>query len=199
MVIAKERVSERLDEPAPEREVGAEVWPEGDFERIFRQHYGRVVGVLFKLTGDRARAEELAGDVFWKAYQQPLPAAREHNIGGWLYRIATRLGIDWLRASARRKRYEQEAGLAALDAGELDSQSDPLTDVLRDEKRRRVRAALSQIRPAQAQLLILRQGGLSYQELAAALGVKASSVGTLLARAEAEFEKRFRELHGQFE
>ncbi len=58
----------------------------------------------------------------------------------------------------------------------------------------RVREALARMKPAQAQLLILRHSGLSYQELAEALGVKASSIGTLLARAEAEFEKRYREL-----
>ncbi len=173
-------------------EVCQEAWTEAEFERIFLEHYGRIVAVLFRLVGDRAQAEELAGDVFWKIYRQPLSPDRDHNVGGWLYRTATRLGIDALRSSARRKKYEQAA---ALDQSEHTS-DDPLSDVIRDEKRRRVHSVLAVMKPAQSQLLLLRQSGLTYQELAEIFAVKASSIGTLLARAEAEFEKRFRELYG---
>jgi RNA polymerase sigma-70 factor (ECF subfamily) len=59
-----------------------------------------------------------------------------------------------------------------------------------------VRTVLEAMKPAQAQLLLLRQSGLSYQELAEVFGVKATSIGTLLARAETDFEKRFRDLYG---
>ena len=41
------------------------------FEAIFFKYYPRVVGMLCRLLGDRARAEELASDVFWKLYRQP--------------------------------------------------------------------------------------------------------------------------------
>ncbi len=176
--------------PTCVRTLGAEA----EFEQIFLTHYGRIVAVLFRLTGNRAQAEELAGDVFWKIYRQPLPPDRDHNVGGWLYRVATRLGIDALRAQARRKHYEQAAGQAAYESGE--ASDNPLEDVLRDENRRRVHAVLAAMKPAPAQLLMLRQSGLSYQELAEIFGVKTNSIGTLLARAEADFEKRFRELYG---
>jgi RNA polymerase sigma-70 factor, ECF subfamily len=193
MIATEEKLDERA---AAGTDVQAGVWEEAAFERVFLQNYARVVAVLFRLTGDRAEAEELASEVFLRAYRQPLPPAETHNLGGWLYRVATRLGLDALRAGTRRRRYEQEAGAAASEAGEPSSEGDPLSDVLREERRRRVREALAQMKPAQAQLLILRQSGLSYQELARALGVKPGSVGTLLARAEGEFEKRYRELHG---
>ncbi len=201
MVVTEEKLREAMVTTvpfAPPEEVGADVcsdtWAEAEFEQLFLAHYGRIVSVLFRLTGNRAQAEELAGDVFWKIYRQPLPADRAHNVGGWLYRVATRLGIDALRAAARRRRYEQAAGEAAYESGA--ASDDPLADVLRDEKRRRVQAVLAVLNPAQAQLLMLRQSGLSYQELAEIFGVKANSIGTLLARAEAGFEKRFRELYG---
>jgi RNA polymerase sigma-70 factor (ECF subfamily) len=201
MVVTEEKLREAIVTTvpfAPPEEVQVDVcsdtWAEAEFEQIFLTHYGRIVAVLFRLTGNRAQAEELAGDVFWKIYQQPLPPDRDHNVGGWLYRVATRLGIDALRAQARRKHYEQAAGQAAYESGE--ASDDPLADVLRDEKRRRVHAVLAAMKPAQAQLLMLRQSGLSYQELAEIFGVKTNSIGTLLARAEADFEKRFRELYG---
>ena len=47
------------------------------------------------------------------------------------------------------------------------------------------------MKPAQAQLLVLRNSGFSYKELAEVLDVKPSSIGTLLSRAEAEFEKAY--------
>jgi RNA polymerase sigma-70 factor (ECF subfamily) len=191
-ILSKEVSVEHEAESPP----GPAEWSESAFETIFLEHYARVVAVLFRVVGDRARAEELADDVFWKIYRQPLPVGREHNVGGWLYRAATRLGLDALRAAARRRRYEQAA---AINGVVSDAAIDPLDKVLRAEKRHRVREALAQIKPAQAQLLILRHSGLSYQELAQALGVKASSIGTLLARAETEFEKRYRELPGDEE
>ncbi len=201
MVVTEEKLREAIVTTVPfappeevEADVCSDTWAEAEFEQIFLTHYGRIVAVLFRLTGNRAQAEELAGDVFWKIYRQPLLPDRDHNVGGWLYRVATRLGIDALRAQARRRRYEQAAGEAAYESGE--ASDNPLADVLRDEKRRRVHAVLAAMKPAQAQLLMLRQSGLSYQELAEIFGVKANSIGTLLARAEADFEKRFRELYG---
>jgi RNA polymerase sigma-70 factor (ECF subfamily) len=67
----------------------------------------------------------------------------------------------------------------------------PLDDLLREEKCQRVRQALSLIKPAQAQLLILRSSGLSYKEVAEALDVKTSGIGTMLNRAEEEFRLRY--------
>src|SRR5205814_9318913 len=97
------------------------------------------------LVGDRAQAEELAEEVFLKLYQQPLrPSDQGHNVGGWLYRTASHLGIDALRAAARRKGYEAKA----LDVG---TKSDPLEDAVRAEKCQQVRAALARLKANQAQ------------------------------------------------
>src|SRR5207247_4661988 len=110
-------------------------WAEPLFEAIFSEHYARVVAVLGRLLGDHAEAEEAAMDVFCKLYEQPLPQERDHNLGGWLYRTATRLGIDRLRAANRRKQYERTAG---RDLAEASAPSDPLQDALREETCRQV-------------------------------------------------------------
>jgi RNA polymerase sigma-70 factor (ECF subfamily) len=52
------------------------------------------------------------------------------------------------------------------------------------------------LKPRDAQLLLLRSSGLAYRELAETVGVNPNSVGTLLARAEAEFERHFRARYG---
>jgi RNA polymerase sigma-70 factor (ECF subfamily) len=168
-------------------------WPDSEFKRVFLEHYTRIVGVLLRLLGDPMRAEEVANDAFWRLYQQSPITEGADKVAGWLYRTATNLGIDVLRASARRVRYEQtssdELQNAAVSVGPLDA-------LLVEEKRARVRAVLASIRPAQAQLLILRASGLSYKEVAEALDMKPSGIGTMLNRAEAEFRERYVQMHG---
>lgn len=160
------------------------------FESTFLAHYERVLALLIRLVGHRMQAEELANEVFCRFYSRPETAP------AWLYRTATNLGIDAIRSSARRRRYEKAAvrhwHATASEAGPLDS-------VLQDEQCRQVRAVLSSMKPPQAQILLLRAAGSSYKELAEALAVAPGSIGTLLNRAEAEFRKRYTKLTGSKE
>ena len=170
-------------------------WSEAEFEALFLEYYSRIVGVLLRLLGERTRAEELANDVFWKLYRTPAVGEVDGRVGGWLYRTATNLGIDALRAAARRRKYED----AAARTQEGAEAASPLDDMVRAEQRRRVREVLAVIRPAQAQVLILRASGFSYKELADVLELKPGGIGTMLSRAQAEFRKAYVELHGKEE
>jgi RNA polymerase sigma-70 factor, ECF subfamily len=170
---------------------------DSEFETIFTTHYERVLAVLLRLLGERAQAEEVANEVFWKLYNQPVEAQVSNNVGGWLYRTATHAGIDALRAEIRRKRYERAA--SAHSQAAQPASSGPLDEVLRAENCKRVRTALSEMKPAQAQILLMRAIGFSYKEVAEALEVSVSGVGTLLNRAEAEFRKRYMKLIGKKE
>ena len=158
-----------------------------EFETVFLAHYAQVLGLLTRLVGNRGQAEELANEVFWRLSREPHELLFADNVAGWLCRTATHVGIDAIRKSSRRKHYETAAALE----GERDGGGGPLEDVLRRENRGSVQAVLSSMKPAQAQLLLMRAGGASYKELSAALGVAAGGVGTLLNRAEAEFRKRY--------
>jgi len=173
------------------RESSPEHWDEADFRAVFLQHYSRIVDILVRLLGDRSHAEDVANDAFWRLYRQP-ESRVDGNVGGWLYRTATNLGIDALRSSGRRRQREEAAGRQVLQEGASDG---PLDNLMREEKCRRVRQVLSLIKPTQAQLLILRSSGLSYKEVAQALDVKTSGIGTMLNRAEEEFRNRYLALH----
>jgi RNA polymerase sigma-70 factor (ECF subfamily) len=167
-----------------------------EFEAIFLEHYDAVLRVLVRLVG-AGQAEELANEVFFRLSRQPERWLITNNVGGWLYRTATRAGIDALRAAARRTRYEQTAASeGTLSDGR---EAGPLRDILRDEHRKRVQFVLSGMKPAQAQLLLMRAGGSSYKEIAEITGVSVGGVGTTLNRAEAEFRKRYLKLTGEKE
>lgn len=170
---------------------GADAAPEpaAAFEALFLAHWPRVYGVLLRLLGDPAEAEDLALETFWRLYQRP-PRERAASLSGWLYRVALNLGYNALRAGKRRTAHEEAAGREAL---ERDVQPDPESIIERAQERQRVREVLSRLAARDAQLLVLRHAGLSYKELAAVLNIAPASIGTLLARAEAEFEKRWQE------
>jgi RNA polymerase sigma-70 factor (ECF subfamily) len=64
------------------------------------------------------------------------------------------------------------------------------------EERENVRLVLAVVAPRQAELLILRSQGLSYEELAAALELNPASIGTLLSRAQDAFRKEYIKRYG---
>ena len=81
-------------------------------------------------------------------------------------------------------------------ASDAPAHTDPEAAAVQSDERRRVRETLAQLDPQQAQLLVLRHAGLAYKELAQALDVAPTSIGTLLARAERAFEARYRAIAG---
>jgi len=172
-------------------QVSRKPWDDGEFEDAFLTHYEGVYRLLFRLMGSPEEAADLAQETFLRLYRQRFPRWREHNLRAWLYRVATNLAYNALRGRSRRER-RQEAVSRALESGELD----PVETTVRHEEQEMVRRVLTGLPPRQAQLLLLYYAGLSYRELAAALGVAPGSVGTLLARAKAAFEIRYRAVHG---
>src|SRR6516164_10163090 len=162
-----------------------------DLETIFETHYARVARVIAGIIRDRARAEELAVDVFlnWSSR----PEAHSDKAEGWLYRTAVRTGLNELRSHTRRSRYESLFGF--FSAG----RKSPTPEDVRaaNEAKAKVRMVLGSIRPRDAELLILRSHGFTYDELASALGLNPASIGTLLTRAEQAFRKEYSKRYGE--
>lgn len=156
------------------------------FERLFSEHWESIYRLLFRLTGCPDEAEDLALETFLRFWQRP--PRETHSLGGWLYRVAANLGYNALRASRRRRWYETRP---VHEPVEPLHPSNPAALVELQEDHRQIRAILSTMSSRQAKLLVLRHSGLSYKEVAEALGIPVSSVGTLLLRAEKEFLKRY--------
>ena len=159
-----------------------------DLPDIFRKDYKRITHVISRIIGDPARAEELAVDVFCKLWR----TAKAHGpkAGGWLYRTAIRISLDELRRRQRREKYESLFSF-------LRSPSTPEETHLETERQQHVRAVLSSLKRRDAELLLLRSDGLSYQEIADTLELNLASVGTLLSRAEEKFRRRYTRRYGE--
>ena len=159
-------------------------------EALFKSHWENLCRAVYRLVGDRPEAEDLVLEAFVQLHQRP--PDRADNLAGWLYRVAINLGLNTLRARKRRLRYEEQAGALWLEQ----PLGDPASELESAQEQERVRVTLSDMKPAAAQALILRHSGFTYAEIAAALGISSTSVGTLLARAEKEFEQKYRQRRG---
>src|SRR5258708_12661544 len=85
---------------------------EGDsasFELLLHRHRTSVVNHLYRLTGDRSVAEELAQDVFVRIYRSRSRYQPEAKFTTWLFRITTNVALNWRRDTRR------EAGQFRLD------------------------------------------------------------------------------------
>ncbi len=165
------------------------------FESLFTRHWPAVYSVLYRLTGRREEAEDLAQEVFVRLYRNPPNLRGEGDLAPWLYRVATNLGYNALRRGSREtRRYEKVGRLAGADEAAGLHAPDPEIESLAAETRGMVRQALAQLSEREQACLVLRHSGFSYAEVAAALGVQTSSIGTLLARAEARFRRAYERL-----
>ena len=161
------------------------------FEKNFEQYWALIYRLLARMLGDADDAQDAALETFFRLYQQhPTPEA-EFNIGGWLVRVATNLGLHSIRSVKRRQGYELTAGKMILDESAEDRPAE-IHEV--EEERHAARIVLAKMNPRQSQLLILRYSGMTYKEIASKLNLSPTSIGPLLLRAEREFEKQYRTL-----
>jgi RNA polymerase sigma-70 factor (ECF subfamily) len=161
------------------------------FEALFLEHWAPVYRIQRRLVGDPAEAEDLALEAFLRLYRQNQKQPEIENAGGWLYQVATRLGLNSIRGWKRREQYELTAGRYALEES---PQLSPAEILAQKAERQQVRLVLARMNERQSQLLILRYSGFSYKEIASALNLAPASIGPLLVRAEREFAEQYRAL-----
>ncbi len=153
------------------------------FERLFDAEYPRAVRIAQRVLGDSGEAEDVAQDAFMSFYRShPADAA---YAAAWLHAAAAHGALNTLRG--RKRRVTRETKDAVERAAR--AVADPETEVLVAEERALVREALARIPVKSASVLALRYSGLSYAEVAAAIGVKTDQIGTLLRRAEDALRK----------
>jgi RNA polymerase sigma-70 factor (ECF subfamily) len=158
------------------------------FDALFHAHHARITRVIARVIRDPGRAEEIAVEVFWKLWRKP--KAQNDQAGGWLYRTAVRMSLNELRRQLRSTRREEFTA---------DHRKPPDPEQVRAsiEEQEHVRSVLAELKQQQAEILLLRSSGLSYDELAAALELNASSIGTLLSRAQQAFRKEYVQRYGE--
>ncbi len=117
---------------------------------LYDEYYDKIARYIFARIGDRAEAEDLAGEVFLKALQS-LDSYKERGIPmhAWLFRIAHNLVVDYFRQAAKRK-------TVSIDTVQVVAEENPRATVETKMEIERVAKALDQLTPAQRQVIELR-------------------------------------------
>jgi RNA polymerase sigma factor (sigma-70 family) len=173
---------------APPAWGGADSQGHDAFDTLFRREYGRVLAIARRVVGDADEAADVAQEVFLGAYGAR--ANERPNASGWLYAAAAHTALNHVRSARRRLAREAREAHAQM-AARVSADRGPEGALEYAEQRLQVRRALLALPERQAAILVLRHSGLSYGEVARALGLRASSVGTLLRRAEIAMRKEW--------
>jgi RNA polymerase sigma factor (sigma-70 family) len=164
------------DRVSPDRRV--------EFDELYRAHARAVRRHLVYLTGDQALAEDLTQETFGKLYEHvEADQAELRNPRPWLLTVASNLAYNHFRAEGRRLARESSPGVSIRP--DTAARQENVDDVLD------VRRALARLDSRDRVVLMLRHSGFRYAEIAEALDLAPSSVGTVLARAQ----RRFRETY----
>jgi len=149
-----------------------------DYEGLFGRLYPSLHRYLLRLTGDSDVADDLAQEAFVRLLRQDI---QEEEVRPWLFTVAMNLVRDRARKSERRQRLL----IAAPDLVTRNAQPDEAAE--RGERVMRVRGVLERLQERDQQLLLMREEGFRYEEIARVVGVAPASVGTLIARALRRF------------
>ena len=146
-----------------------------DVERLFREYQQPLVRYLTRRLGDRDWAEEVAQETFLRALRQE----RIENERAWLFAVATNLVRDEARKDARRRKHLE---LLRAEAKAEEAVEQP-SAVERAEEQAIARRALMMVPERDRTALLMKEEGLSYEEIALALELAVGSIGTTLSRA----------------
>ena len=168
-----------------------------DTFRAFYDRTARPVWVyLARITGDRAIADDLLQESYYRFLRAERSFASESHRRNYLYRIATNLCMDQLR---RRKliRWEPWEAFVSLFHPKQVARDNPERDALRQESRELVHRVLQELPPRYRICLVLREyHGMSCEEIGDVIGSSRSAVKSLLFRAREEFRQVYQRMGG---
>jgi len=170
-------------EDSPYREpVPAEPWTPPSWDEVVRTHSARVYRLAYRLTGNRYDAEDLTQDVFLRVFRS-LGDYTPGTFEGWLHRITTNLFLDRVRRKARI-RFEGLPDDAERIVGREPTPAQVFDDRHLDSD---VQTALDALLPEfRAAVILCDVEGLSYEEIAATLGIKLGTVRSRIHRGRAQ-------------
>jgi RNA polymerase sigma-70 factor, ECF subfamily len=171
----------------------------GAFDALVLKYQHKVVKLVMRYVRNPAEAEDVAQEAFIKAYRA-LPQFRgDSAFYTWLYRIAINTAKN---AVVSRDRSPVEFDLDAHNSdesydmqGRLKDSETPEGLVLTDEIRGTVNAAIDALPEDLRTAIVLRElEGLSYEEIAAAMGCPVGTVRSRIFRAREAIDRRLREV-----
>jgi RNA polymerase sigma-70 factor (ECF subfamily) len=159
----------------------------GAFRILTERHYNSVYRLSRSILKGSEDAEDATQEIFVRAYQALGQFSNRGAFGAWLRRMTVNHCLNRIQSAAARssaRSYSLDLMTETLPAS---SESDPEELLLRSEELARIRVELNELPKAQRAALALRLlEGLSYEEIAAVMGVPVNSVRSWLHRGRAK-------------
>ena len=153
-------------------------WVPPTWDDVVRQHADRVYRLAYRLTGDAHDAEDLTQETFIRVFRS-LAGYKPGTFEGWLHRITTNLFLDMVRRRARLRMEGLPEDTDRLPGGGPDPEQ-VWSEAHLDPA---LQAALDALAPEfRAAVVLCDVEGLSYEEIAATLGVKLGTVRSRIHR-----------------
>lgn len=187
-----ERAAEALINSVPETVQAAAP----GFDEAFTLHHRAVFRAAYSVVRDSGLAEDVTQEVFLKLYQHMDSIQNEEHVRPWLLRVATNTALNTIRSRSRSGAREEEFSTAATVGGG----AAPVGIEADYERRAEIaeaRRALGEVREPMRSCLLLKQQGLSYKEIAQALSLNETNVGSLIARGRKEFMRVYGKIGGK--
>lgn len=169
------------------------------FEQLVTRYQDKITGFAARMLSDRDEAEDVAQEVFIKAYRHLESFRGASSFSTWLYRITTNLCIDRVRAKKRRPQSaysldepidrEEDSGKREI----ADLTFEPSGQIERDELRLQVRQTMAEMPEKQRSVLVMCDlQGMAYEEIAQVLGCPIGTVKSRLFHARADLARRLK-------
>jgi RNA polymerase sigma-70 factor, ECF subfamily len=164
------------------------------FELLVRRHQAFVMNLIYRYVGDRARAKDLAQEVFLRIWRAARSYEPEAKFTTWIYRITVNLCLNELKSGNKNK-----LSLTRGAIEEIQTLNEEITDVspsaedvlLAEERSRQISKALQGLPENQRMALILkRYDNLTYDEISKILECSVSAVESLLVRAKRNLQEK---------
>jgi RNA polymerase sigma-70 factor, ECF subfamily len=163
-----------------------------EFTTFMRAYQDMVFSTASRLAGDDAQAEDIAQEVFMRAYEHFGQLQGSPTAGGWLKTVTTNLALNYLSRYRKRWRLFSELRPAAAEEDSPDPEITPpqpdtlLADLNADQQRVLIDEALRKLPEQQRLALVLYHfEELSYAEISMKLHASLAKVKTDIRRARA--------------
>lgn len=156
------------------------------FDALVTRHRGKVYAMIVNMVKNDADAWDLAQDAFIKAWKSLGKFENRSQFSTWLFRISHNVVYDWMRK--KRLRSEGEFDEQLHDMSGVDQSVDvapsrpsrPDEDLIHEELRGEIEAALAKLSDEQREVIILREvQGMDYKEIA---DIQQCTLGTVMSR-----------------
>jgi RNA polymerase sigma-70 factor (ECF subfamily) len=160
------------------------------FTQLVEQHQQRVMNIAARYVGRTTDTEDLAQEVFLRVYRHRERWQPRAKFTTWLFQITVNLSLNWIRDTKRKRMASIDAPLGRDGEGSRPEPEDASSPTAHESLELRERAAIVQAainelpENQRMAVLLFRQEGLPYQEVAEAMGVSLPAVKSLLNRAK---------------